>query len=586
MSRQFLSMGLAFASALTVAGAAIQLNQRLGTGKVQGKTILDEKNGLTRGNPLSDKLNLGIFQGKFDQLLMTDVDPAKAVEFGPYEFENSAVVLVKTSTSQTGPIKIGGRTSGPVSLKVSQAFGILSTGQTTSGQPHGSEIRTRSLSGSGELNQIDIPLSAPVIRLGAQSTKGVRPPKLPSPMISLGTDNQIVKLKDGTLLAIRNVTSWESGSFKPAWWSKVQIQGFPQGSRVGTMVWASKDGETWFRRSFIDPLDFESGRYAVPRPAPQETACPSGCFGGWDRVEAYADPFNGDLYVNVFAAGGFEIDYATGKPKSVTNTANILFKSLDGGRTFKQILKFYAWTPVVMTTTPDGRLWLYSVDGINATQSVPRMIYTTKNDGLSVEFSKSFDVKVANVYGGGTPLYGALVYKGTNSISRASVDASTSQVRISYNVVDSKNREALAIALVSVLPSKEEPVVKGHGLIHGKGDREILASSFIDGDADGVKVSPATAALYWIEGTGTVDANGIFQNDGEMQVCARLYKGDWANSVTADVSGVTLPNANVGHYLGGGSFVEGGRIKFAPQWTDGSKIWMNVISQKISRGGR
>jgi hypothetical protein len=252
----------------------------------------------------------------------------------------------------------------------------------------------------------------------------------------LGDDNLLIKLKDGSLMAIRQGGTWETVSPKPSWWYQVRINNKPLGTRVPEFVFRSTDcGETWERLSIIDPIDFEDGRYARPRPG-------ENAFGGFNRPEAYADPWTGYVYVSVNAAWGPLVDYSTGQVLEDGGSTHIVLQSTDGGKTWKIIFKFRepVWTPIVMTSTPNGRLCLFT-RGATASGETEARLYYSKLGSQSLEFIGPKPIYY--VLGDGAEgrmklrpetdlkIYYKLVFMFTNSVSRISTDTTSSKVRLS-----------------------------------------------------------------------------------------------------------------------------------------------------------
>ena len=183
----------------------------------------------------------------------------------------------------------------------------------------------------------------------------------PSSKITLLTDHALIKDLDETLLDVRLVISFEDplpGTTKPSWWNKMPGS-LPAGARVPALISKSSDcGKTWRRVSVIDPLYFNRGRYAVPRPVDSGTnaACPNGCYGGGDRVEAYVDPWTGYYYVSTRMTGG-PLDYVNritaasgcdpGASAQYCVDTAFIYRSVDSGRSWQQILNMPVAQPVV-----------------------------------------------------------------------------------------------------------------------------------------------------------------------------------------------------------------------------------------------
>ena len=460
---------------------------------------------------------------------------------------------------------------------------------TNTGEPLG--IYTR------DLNQINDP--------------SVAPTKAATPTVSdgwLGTDNALVKGKDGaTVYLLRNGVSWANVTNKPKWWSQYKIQNQPNGSRVVTFVLQSKNcGASFEYVSKIDPLDFDNGKYAVPRPV-------GGYFGGWDRMEAYVDPFNGNIFASMNAAAavadangkitpGKDKD---GKSKDDEIYTHFLFKSSDNGKTWTKLHEFGAWTPIVITSTPNGRVYLYSLMG-----SEPMISYSLLSSG-NTKFSdwKPVHYKLFNlapITSGVNGVYGCAVYKATNSISRVSLDANSSKVRISYPLVNGSNQTGVAIAQIEVSDTSN-PVEKPIALIYGQNfdKSSILSSQFIEPDADAAGKTNK-AAFYWVEAEPVGNAPQITKNaKGEekldcfafagkvtanyaiinSELPMGLPTGEFLSKTSTANRSWTVQNLNgqgrfYGDYAYGGSYYSNGRLHFLGQWREPDSIQANIVSIK------
>jgi hypothetical protein len=191
----------------------------------------------------------------------------------------------------------------------------------------------------------------------------------PSKPYEVRGDPILLKHKDGSLYAFRLMRTWEDPTPdpKPTWWDEITpgaCNGH-SGCRGGAGVWRSTDcGRNWTLLSVIDPLKFEDGDYAWPRVNDMNVPYEKGSF---DRIEAYTDPWTGHLYFSTFVAGGPKIDFQPG-PNYGTKIENsksthFLLRSTDGGNTWELLQKLTATTPLVMTSTPNGRLYVFTVRG-------------------------------------------------------------------------------------------------------------------------------------------------------------------------------------------------------------------------------
>jgi hypothetical protein len=304
-------------------------------------------------------------------------------------------------------------------------------------------------------------------------------------------------------------------------------------------------------------------------------------------VEAYADPFTGSLYDSSNADGG------TNPPGGTDNQTNILFKSTDGGVTWNDVLEMpAAWTPIVMTSTPNGRVFLFSANG-----SQPTLWYSNLDTaGGTPSFSGPFNINymVANPDGSSSPIpsgadgmaFAALEYKGTLGISRESTSPSDSKIRVTYPFVDQNGKTAMAIVGVSVAADGAMPVTVPLAIEEGMSNRSVLQTQIIDG-AD---LTRNDALLAWIEASCapalfTVTASSILGNSGPS--CASPIQGtqvvryamlhdDTVSppgylSQSGGLARTVSPPSMTGHYTYGGSFCDAGyRQGYFVQWSEGT----------------
>jgi hypothetical protein len=224
----------------------------------------------------------------------------------------------------------------------------------------------------------------------AAATTGMTLPVEPEQAVS--TDNQIVRLADGAMLIARNGCIWSdfpAGTLRPPWFDETKIKGcgaYRARQRGAVPVFRSQDGVDWTQVGVIDFAVAAGGAYGAPRPysnsAKQADVKPIGTadssadppeveqdkdasgnlhwwIGGGDRTELYACPFTGNVYVSFLVAAG---PYG-GDPPALVRTC-LVFVSHDRGETWELITEDLPdKPPVVMTSTPDGRLFLVQATG-------------------------------------------------------------------------------------------------------------------------------------------------------------------------------------------------------------------------------
>jgi Polyglycine hydrolase-like, structural repeat len=302
-----------------------------------------------------------------------------------------------------------------------------------------------------------------------------------------------------------------------------------------------------------------------------------GAFGGWDRIEAYTDPWNGKIYISTSATGGPIIDYNNGKQMEPTICSNFIFQSSDGGISWQKILELRAWTPMIMTSTPNGRFYVYSIVG-----NQPTLYYTLESKS-TVFFEPvpiNFKIDGISIPAAIDRNYSKSVRIFTHSISRISIDESNSKIRCSYPFINLNGKTSVAIINVEILDNNSDPIVKLVSIFNAIDDSSsILASTFIESDLTGRSgIKSNTALFYWIE--------GAIDTTKKVNVRYSIFQDDFNYTNPSILGRSWLPTGIpglVGHYMyGGSSFNPNGILYFLPHWVEDQKqIRTNII--KISR---
>ena len=435
----------------------------------------------------------------------------------------------------------------------------------------------------------------------------------------LGTDNILVKSAPGTLMMVRAGASWRAPASKPNWWNNYKIQGNPNGSRIVLFILQSKDcGKTWQEISTVDPMDFDNGQYAAPRPI-------MNAFGGWDRPEAYFDPFTKALYVTVNAAAGImnaqgKITKAKDANGKETNAdaqyiTHFLFKSADGGKTWKKLHQFDGWTPIVMTSTPNGRLYLYSAIGTQPylKYSLASTGHTTFSAWYPVNYHLANDEKAIFPVGV-NPAYSCATYKATNSIARAT-SGMDSKVRLSYPIMNGSYQTGVAVFEATIEGDQKPPVLKSLALLYAQkaSKGSILASGFVEADVSMPASAKTTKSMFWWveEQPTTADPKFLKDPQGKLvmlngnpvfncsafaaDISARylMFENSQAlgfpKSLPLSSNGLNAPKTwnipNIdqryyGDYAYGGSFFWNGNLYFFGQWREQQTVSANYIKVK------
>jgi hypothetical protein len=116
------------------------------------------------------------------------------------------------------------------------------------------------------------------------------------------TDNQLVRRKDGTFVAVKACEYWKAPQ-NPTSWQQHSFQGHEY-YRGANVCWHGSATDTsWGVLGAADPFVFENGEYGHPR----DVNSPTGNVGS-DRPQLYACPFTGYLFLTARYLSGPYVD--------------------------------------------------------------------------------------------------------------------------------------------------------------------------------------------------------------------------------------------------------------------------------------
>jgi hypothetical protein len=441
----------------------------------------------------------------------------------------------------------------------------------------------------------------------------------------VGTDNQIVRLPGGVVIAERDGAIWSPfvAGHEPEWvlaneQPKSVFGNVPQPNNRGAMFFfrSTDGGKTWSRLSTVDfgldtvaagiygfprPVSFDaSGNATVDVPLSAQTTYPNSIVPAWwvggpDRTEMYHCPFTQTLYATTRMHAG-----VTGAT-SGHDEYRLLF-SHDGGLTWRfSSTTFPGWEPLMLTSTPNGRLFLFQLG--SAPQ--PTIWWSLS---LGVDPSKG-DLTFSPGYGVSSPIHPAPPIVGADpsvigtgvgnpGLSRLSADAATSKVRVSYLILNDQGcSEAVVLELDATAPDSA-PKVSELALIGSLDPGRLCVAfpSFIDPDPT---LAPEAAAsptlMYWMEAplTGAGPPPAADPEAAEISVRCMLLGPD----PTAG-NGPTLPLSvsqgkvaawstatRIGHYVRGGYFWDEVTLtdNYLAIWTNATEVRTNIVSYPHAR---
>jgi hypothetical protein len=424
-------------------------------------------------------------------------------------------------------------------------------------------------------------------------------------------DSQIVRLSDGRLLANKPCACFKPVD-NPQTWQEILIYtrmdpSNPKKALRGSQAfWISLDGTNWKIQGMADPFVFGDGKYGYPVPMNcdhdtvksisdqcQDTAHPEYKWGGagWDRQELYACPFTGYLYLTGDFAGGPYKDQTVAQTKSYRNV--FLLCSQDKGKTWN-VLKddLPSRPPVVMTSTPNGRLFLCMWTKAGGARVYFSNLFTPPglpaiSEGMNIT-PEVWGVNAGNWWDSGINYLKQIFQP---SISRISSDTTTNSVRVSHVLLNEHGRQAIKILNLDLNPKPSDVLPDGQITVSVAATLQpehpethsMTLGTFVDPDY--VNFPPSfksnTAMLYWLE----YPADGSGATEG---VCARYAM--FQEKKLVEIPGfLSVQNGQprfwnsrktVGDYLTGGFFILKGKMNYVAQWPEPDGLKANIVTVK------
>ncbi len=438
---------------------------------------------------------------------------------------------------------------------------VLLTGQTRPG-----EIVVRDLyDGSGSVDSTSASTSMPY--------------PIDATVEKLATDNQIVRMKNGNLLAVKNGYTWQDNIIHKSWWNAfTPASNWSPGSRNSIYLWYSSNcGNTWQRITRIDPAQQYGGRYAWPQPTGNNDVfgAPIYGIGGYDRTEAYTCPFTGTIYISSHGDGGPFPDGQTTRSYHKL----VFFYSTNNGSSWDEMGEIDDGAPAVMTSTPNGRFYAFSASG-----GVPKLYYTMV-PGDPTTFTGKSEVWYNESPGNDSQRAVPAVDKDVSifrnihqiAISRISTDANSSKVRIAYNALNGFGRQVYKILSAEILDGDPASgaVVHWSKTISSSdpSGRSLVYGAFIDPDYVDMPSGTTSnrSVFYYIDASSDDAPFSYYAADYVFFYNSLNFATDpevlstWTTPVTP------------GDYFTGGFYWKDGKEHYVPQWREPDGIHAAVI---------
>jgi hypothetical protein len=430
-----------------------------------------------------------------------------------------------------------------------------------------------------------------------------------------GTDNHLLKLKDGSLMALRMAITRRDITPKPAWWNveKMQTDGgnlfINQPNQRGATLFFKYDAKTssWKQGNYIfDAANTLNGDFGVPRIANDANNKPmfsTYYIGGNDRPEFYQDPWTGRLYMTMWGSGGVtpEVKKNAVKPGDQPKIgdlkiATFVVYSDDLGNTWKLLDRVdnLLIVPMMITSTKEGRVFLaheYNMFGADAAMVVR---YNLKSDPTKLCTPIVIDKNMAN-YMLQTDSMAYMMDKyliPQLTICRVGNDANRSVIRMAYNAIDKTSGRQFIKTGTLIVNSDTEgdyQYIPGASIKPGDAASSAVYPTLIEADPDAAGNATDISALYWIESTASNMGNAATKNIGTSEkrfsarYCVIAGEGKVISKGSLSATGNNKREWGNGYllqgdYFTGGFFHAGGRLNFLAQWTEPDGIKGNIIS--------
>jgi hypothetical protein len=406
------------------------------------------------------------------------------------------------------------------------------------------------------------------------------------------TDNQLIRLQDGSLLALKNGYTWNDVSPRPEWFDTVDIRyGInPDGTNVlskrarnALYLFRSTDaGQNWELWSIIDPAVVANGKYGWPGPYKK----PDGSFGysvgGFDRTEMYQDPWRGDIYVSGKGGGGPIRLHG----KKHEYHAGVIFRSKDNGRNWETYYELddpppgnHKWG-FPMTSTPNHRLVVFSVEGQPGSYQ-PTLHYVEKgvmSEGKTI-IAKDHGAELK--YEAGAGLDDIRGYP--LCIAPNHSYGTRSSVWVAYPALNASKMQTYAVSTVT-FGGVSEPNIILVANVAAEDPKKTSATmgAFIYDDRvdpDDQNTDLSCTLFYWLEAQPKTSTDS--QKNNLLVRYQIFHSGQSLPPGYLSVANGTkryFTRTGIGDYFSGGYFWLEGQLNFMAQWNEPDGIKANIVS--------
>jgi hypothetical protein len=419
----------------------------------------------------------------------------------------------------------------------------------------------------------------------------------------LATDNQIVKLKNGDLLAFKLGFLWSPINPKPFWgdWISDEVTDNKKMARDAIFIYKSTDcGANWSKVNVIDATKIDKGQYGIPKKALDDNGNQEKAAGGallwhsngFDRQEVYSDEFTGVLYMTTQIASGSYTLSAGGNEVTVPGIDKYgLFVSANNGQTW-QLKKETNKRVLVMTTTLNGRFFMFSVSG-----NKPTLFYTKKTNDYALSSLTQVDI---NYPESGTPLKAESdtnIHQFPDMMSASIARGPDNSVYIAWPVLNASG--ICEYVLCNVKINENNPGVFGpanYACMRIKASdpsHSLDYGTLIESKAESInyltdinsKITPKTL-FYFIESTTGAEVakslqktavKGILIDHKTNQISDDFFLSRTSNNTGRWFKPYTS-GGGMGHYTKGTFYIHNNKQHYIAQWPEPDGIHLGIVS--------
>ena len=429
--------------------------------------------------------------------------------------------------------------------------------------------------GDGHAGELERDLLDPTGAFAASAPTVLHPVMLDLATQAWTADNQIIRLQDGSLMAVRNGDDWGTAGLSPApeWFGQHAL--FNQTSKnarnVVFLLRSTDAGHSWSLHSEIDSAKIEGGKYGWPQLRHPGTPDEHWGVGGFDRTELYQDPWTRAIYVSGHGGGG---PYLKPDGTTVNNRAGIIFRWNHSSNEWDVLHEFESTGTPFMTSTAR-----YPLVVMQVVSGIPVLFHM--KEGGSLKGPKTVAaLDAATPIREGTDEHQSGLKAGPACIARVNPKGDADRVWMAYPTLNSHQRQIYKVCLVTFHDTMD-PIVENFVTIEADDPsrQSCLLGTFIQNDpVDSNHGNPHNyTVFYWIEARPEDAA------DQRIYVRYKLFFGGTGHSQSRNLSvsdGARRPfdRTSQGDYFSGGYFEWGGKVHFLAQWNEPGAITANVVS--------